>query len=200
MGTRNLTAVFFNGEYRVAQYGQWDGYPSGQGLTILNLLSDKSKLEKLKENLLKVRFVDDEKDKGFLDEYNNNAPEWSSESDNRTYEQKRWFSSYASRDLGGKILPSIALSDDDEILLFDKISFAGDSLFCEFAYVVDLDKNTFEVYEGFNKEELDLSERFASTECDHDEYKQVKFKHSFDISSLPSEKEFLLILQPDEED
>lgn len=25
MGTRNLTIVYSNGEYKVAQYGQWDG-------------------------------------------------------------------------------------------------------------------------------------------------------------------------------
>ena len=41
MGTRNLTCVFVNGEYKVAQYCQWDGYPSGQGLTILNFLLGK---------------------------------------------------------------------------------------------------------------------------------------------------------------
>lgn len=35
MGTRHLTAVFVDGEYKVAQYGQWDGYPEGQGLTCL---------------------------------------------------------------------------------------------------------------------------------------------------------------------
>ena len=38
MGTRNLTCVYKNGEYRVAQYGQWDGYPEGQGVTILEFL------------------------------------------------------------------------------------------------------------------------------------------------------------------
>ncbi len=37
-GTRNLTCVVVGGEYKVAQYGQWDGYPSGQGLTALNFL------------------------------------------------------------------------------------------------------------------------------------------------------------------
>lgn len=31
MGTRNLTAVYLDGQYKVAQYGQWDGYPEGQG-------------------------------------------------------------------------------------------------------------------------------------------------------------------------
>lgn len=25
MGTRNLTAVYLDGQYKVAQYGQWDG-------------------------------------------------------------------------------------------------------------------------------------------------------------------------------
>lgn len=35
MGTRNLTAVYLDGQYKVAQYGQWDGYPEGQGITAL---------------------------------------------------------------------------------------------------------------------------------------------------------------------
>ena len=36
MGTRNLTCVVLDGKYVVSSYGQWDGYPSGQGKTILN--------------------------------------------------------------------------------------------------------------------------------------------------------------------
>ena len=38
MGTRHLTIVAAAGGYPVAQYGQWDGYPSGQGVTALNFL------------------------------------------------------------------------------------------------------------------------------------------------------------------
>ena len=35
MGTRNLTIVYYDGDYRVAQYGQWDGYPEGAGIEVL---------------------------------------------------------------------------------------------------------------------------------------------------------------------
>lgn len=48
MGTRNLTMVKYNGEIKVAQYGQYDGYPSGQGLTALRLCRDKNKLADLR--------------------------------------------------------------------------------------------------------------------------------------------------------
>ena len=40
MGTRHMIAVVNNGKYRVAQYGQWDGYPSGQGVGVLGFLTN----------------------------------------------------------------------------------------------------------------------------------------------------------------
>ena len=47
------------------------------------------------------------------------------------------------------------------MLLQNTIDFAADSLFCEFVYVVDFDKNTYEIFEGFNKNFLDPNERFS---------------------------------------
>jgi hypothetical protein len=38
MGTRNLVAVQIDGQYKIAQYGQWDGYHSGKGLEVLEFL------------------------------------------------------------------------------------------------------------------------------------------------------------------
>ena len=55
MGTRNLTMVYLNGEYKVAQYGQWDGYPEATGCLILKFLTGvkldyfKKAIEKVKE-------------------------------------------------------------------------------------------------------------------------------------------------------
>ena len=41
MGTRHLICAISDDEYRIAQYGQWDGYPEGQGAAILEFLKDK---------------------------------------------------------------------------------------------------------------------------------------------------------------
>ena len=36
MGTRGTTIVILDGEIRVQQYGQWEHYPEGAGLNVLN--------------------------------------------------------------------------------------------------------------------------------------------------------------------
>ena len=39
MGTENITMVKHNGEYKVAQYGSFDGYPSGKGFKTVKFLN-----------------------------------------------------------------------------------------------------------------------------------------------------------------
>jgi len=40
MGTKNTTKVICHGLTMVAQYGQWDGYPSGTGIDVLSFLKN----------------------------------------------------------------------------------------------------------------------------------------------------------------
>ena len=55
MGTRHRQAVISKrGSLKVQQYGQWDGYPSGQGLDILKFLRTAN-LKKYQKNLTKVK-------------------------------------------------------------------------------------------------------------------------------------------------
>jgi hypothetical protein len=56
MGTRNSTLIQVDGEYKVAQYCQWDGYPSGQGVGILESLRN-SNLQKLRENVSSLESI-----------------------------------------------------------------------------------------------------------------------------------------------
>ena len=69
MGTRHLIAVQKDGEYKVAQYGQWDGYPEGQGVRVLEFLRNTD-IELFKKRLSNVRFFDETKDRDFIDSYN----------------------------------------------------------------------------------------------------------------------------------
>lgn len=119
MGTRNLTCVVLDGEYKVAQYGQWDGYPEGQGRTILEFLSQEGAQEQLKLALKRCRFLDIEgnpADKAFADDHDERAPKSMGDPDRRTPEQVKWFCNYISRDIGGSILENIATLITDDCL------------------------------------------------------------------------------------
>ena len=51
MGTRNLICVCYNGRFVVAQYGQYDGYPGGQGIAVVGFLRRPGNLQRLKDGL-----------------------------------------------------------------------------------------------------------------------------------------------------
>lgn len=187
MGTRGLTMVIENATTKVGQYGQWDHYPEGQGKTILNLLHSFD-MKKFKEKVSKLRWLNDKEI-----EKVNHDPLWT-----KNYP-------YLSRDAGGEILNAIyneklKVYDDDErkykekkvkiIGLIDQSEFAADSLFCEWAYVIDLDKGTFEVYNGFNKTKLKKTERFAHLKGEN-EFHPVKHVITFKLNKLPTEEKFL---------
>lgn len=171
MGTRHNITIKHNGKIVLSQYGQWDGYPEGQGKDILNFLLVNGNIDKLKESTYKLRFAEREgKDKKFLEEYDKNAPEWSNELDNRTQEQIEWFNTFVTRDLGAKILYNIIDYDGKEILVFNN----EDMSWCEGLYTIDLDEMEFIV-----------------------EYGRIERK--FDLIDLPTVKEFLKNFEKDEE-
>lgn len=150
MGTRNLTIVHSNGEYKVAQYGQWDGYPEGLGVQLLKYLKGIN-INELRNAVNDCTYLSKED----FDEINKNIDE--ARKDNPRFSWQKFYPEL-SRDTGGDILELIMFKNKTK--LQNSLNFAADSLFCEWAYVIDLDKNTYEVYEGFNKEPLDESERF----------------------------------------
>ena len=174
MSTRNLIAVMLDGEYKVAQYGEFDGFPSGQGLMVLRFLRETD-LDEFKEKLTHVRFLNDKEWKDIYKKHTNHR-------------------SIFYKNVGAKILYMIR--DDSITKLRNSIAFAGDSLFCEYAYVIDFDRNTFEVYEGFNTEPI-TEGRFTSDDptLKHDDvYEPVKLIKVYDINNLPSDELFLFDL------
>ena len=127
MGTRNLTIVKHDYQIKVAQYGQWDGYPRGAGQTIIDFLKavdfDPAKfIEKLKL----CQFVPQSKlDKMTDEQYGELC---------RTKPQ-------FSRDTGAGILQMIWENTEKKFELKNAIEFGFDDLFCEWLYIIDLDHN-----------------------------------------------------------
>ncbi len=184
MGTRNLTMVISQEKTKVAQYGQWDGCPEGQGATALEFLR-KSDLNKFKEQVDKLSFFTEEEIKAIDSDGN-----WKDKYP------------YLSRDMGAEILK--AIYDGQVEKLINKEAFAGDSLMNEWTYVIDLDKNTFEVYEGLNQKPLAETERFFSyfnhPEHRTEKYYPVKLAKTYSIAQLPTEEEFIADFTEKEEE
>ena len=60
-------------------------------------------------------------------------------------------------------------------------SFLSDSLFCEWAYIINLDDEVFEVYRGFNKNP-NAPGRYASKQCDSEKYYGVELIETFSLN------------------
>lgn len=199
MGTRGLTMVIHEEKTKVAQYGQWDHYPSGQGVHVLNFLKTKN-LNQFKEQLKKIKFIDEEKDKE-IDEFMKSIGSKDGWMTSEQAEKYHKAYPYLTRDHGAAILDRILESTDDVIWLRDSTDFAGDSLFCEYAYVIDLDKEKFEVYQGFNQQPLEEGERFKNVKVDEkSEYTPVRKIKEFDFNDLPTEDDFVSQCEGEDEE
>jgi hypothetical protein len=203
MGTRNLTVVYSESELKVAQYGQWDGYPSGTGLDILDFLRNAD-LEAFKEKLKSVSF--------FTEQKLEKEDEMGEVYDRRPYLSRDLGSdilgailngSYLSRgydiNKGGFYAEEIAVNVDKLVNQFD---FGFDSLFCEWAYVIDLDNDNLEVYKGFQQKPV-LEGRWASDEATsgvNKNYYSVNLVQTYSLDNLPTNEDFISILEPQEED
>ncbi len=204
MGTRGITAVYKDGEFKISQYGQWDHYPDGQGVTILNFISSEENRKRLLDNLSLVYTPTKEVVRQW---YIDAGDKPDNESGWIDYEVGNLFSKShpsMSRDMGGKILQYIADSTDPVPINIDT-GFFADSLFCEWAYIIDFDSNKFEVYRGFQKEPLTPEDRFYSAELhakgnSGDQYYPVKIAASFDLNNLPDKQVFYETFYPPEKE
>lgn len=125
MGTRHLTMVKQDYEMKVAQYGQWDGYPKGAGKTVIDFLHNVD-LEKFKEKLKACHYMPEQK----IDEL----------------DEKQWLElcekhPQFSRDTGANVLQMIMDNETDDFQLRDASCFGFNDLSCEWVYIIDLDRN-----------------------------------------------------------
>jgi hypothetical protein len=145
MGTRNLTVVKnLEGVTKIAQYGQWDGYPQHSGIKALEFLRDKVNRDNLLVELQNVEFITDKE----CDELYNSSKS------STDWENKEFLNEFPGlhRDTGIDIL-SVVANTMKPIKTIDNSEFAKDTLFCEGIYEVDFSIDKFiSTYNGITKE------------------------------------------------
>lgn len=180
MGTRHLIAVVVDGEYKIAQYGQWDGYPSGQGAAVLGFLQTRD-MDSFRAQCQRLRWITNDE----------------IEVVDKT---KNWPNVYPhlSRDAGAKVL-GMVYDMIEPLKLQNNIEFAQDGLLCEWAYVIDLDREALEVYEGFK--DTPALGRFAGPVGENG-YGPVQLNHEFSFDELREldEIDFIKLLDPPDSD
>lgn len=178
MGTRHLICVVQDKQMKVSQYGQWDGYPEGQGADVIKFIRTRS-LDKFRKQVSKITTITDAEvnwrwkkmgadDSGFV-----------------PYEIADKFAKafpHLSRDCGADILDYIMKAKQPEVNL--DLEFAADSLWCEWVWLINLDTDTLEVYRGSNREPLAKNARFAHLAKKGNNYQPVKLWKKIKFSDL----------------
>ena len=188
MGTRNLTIVYLEGNYRLAQYCQWDGYPTGQGATVLEFLQNLTpeKLELFKTKLKELPIRDEIYIRNLYENFRRGTFMTLEESEDFELKYPEYH-----RDTGANILNLILNQKIDGLKL--SLDFAADSLFCEWAYLIDLDNKVLKVYRGFNKTPLTETDTFyfLQEKTVKSDYKPIKLIMSYSFNKLPSTPEVI---------
>ncbi len=151
MGTRGAWGLIKNEETKVT-YNHFDSYPDGLGDNVIAFIQDNiQKLDEIFESLILV------KESGIITEQHlihckehetinmyvggGNTIDW--------YKGLRKAQGSGIHKYGEGLK-----------YMIDSKGFLTDSLFCEWAYIINLDKRVLEIYEGFNKDS-DKEGRYA---------------------------------------
>ena len=177
MGTRHITAVVSEGQFVVAQYGQWDGYPTGAGNNIVAIISGK--IGQLKDSLRHIVPVES----GTVERYWTECGAYDWGADMETCQRFKAKHMTLDRDTGPDIL-NILIHTEVPVELHLDVDFIGNGLFCEWVYVVDLDSGMFEIYRGFQTHPSE--NRFSTMfEGEIDGYYPPKLVATYPLDDLP---------------
>lgn len=141
MGTRGSYGFYKNNINKLT-YNHFDSYPTCLGANVVNFIKRHSN-EELNNIFNSIKLVDEEdypterealdlKQIGFGTEYKNKKLNW--------YE------------ILGSHYGDLNLYSEGLTYMINHNDFVKDSLFCEWAYIINLDSNELEIYVGFQKE------------------------------------------------
>ena len=139
MSTRGAYGFIIDGQEKIA-FNHWDSYLSGLGVDVFKFIKSKS-IKKLKEIALNIQLVDDST-KPTKAQIKDCLSKITSDYPDEIKKSKRW----------SELLSECKIESYDNGLkyMLDNHDFLIDSLFCEWAYIINLDTKVLEIYQGFN--------------------------------------------------
>ena len=147
MGTRNLTIILKDGEHKVAQYCQWDGYPDGQGRKAYLLLKDNSAV--IEQSISNCQWITEEQiEERWRAAHEACDMDWEGMENGFRFEAGEAMKSLypeMERSHGALVLDTV-INSVGPIYLQDGIAFAENDLFCEWIWIVDFDKRLFQAF------------------------------------------------------
>lgn len=175
MGTRGAYGFYKNGTNKIT-YNHFDSYPEGLGADVVKFIQSTpvaelhtifDEIEMIEENSKPTpeqiekyqHFADTSVSSGSLEEW---------------YVLLR----HAQGDLS-------AFQKGLRHMIDGGANFMKDSLFCEWAYVINLDENVLEVYEGFQK--TPQNNRYGTEEPDKMGYYNVKLVKTYPLDNIPKD-------------
>jgi len=186
MGTRGVTGFVADENWYVT-YNHFDSYPECLGMRVLEFCKQVKDWDSLRENVKNLTLVNESDEptekqmKKYIGYYHNpNA-------DKNLI--KDWY--WLLNDLQGE--PILYEVENGNVKhMIDSHRFLADSLFCEWAYVIDLDEMKLRVYKGFQKnhpDEKTILPKDVFREKLTDDYFPVKMLYAYSLYKLP---EFML--------
>lgn len=202
MSTRGATGFVANGKWYVT-YNHSDSYPEWLGMRVLEFCKTIGDWNTVKANVEKVELVDGHDDNAIPTPeqielyvgYSMTHSHYGVVIDKGTLDC--WYN--LLRQLQGeRILYEIAVGNVRHMI--DSHMFLADSLFCEWAYIIDFDDHTLKVYKGKNEKIYpdtplppDIDPKINDNERWKDSngfgYYPCKMLYAYDLERLP---EFML--------
>jgi len=142
MGTRGLVGIKVDGKYS-GYYNHFDSYPDGLGSKMVEFIKklNNENIEIMKNNCKNLIVVEAQSEltKEEIDKY-------CQFSNSGVVNGGDWYSLLRNIH-GADYLDAILRGKLEHV--FDDIGFIKDSLFCEYAYILNLDELTLDFYRGF---------------------------------------------------
>lgn len=168
MGTRGALTFVVDGVEKTG-YNHFDSYPSGLGKNVLEWLRHPAwDIDVARGAVRKLRMVSEDDEPTAAE-----RAQYAVHADPGVSTGRDWYS--LLRETQGN--PRAILGAG---VMIDSKSFPLDSLFCEWVYVVDLDNETFEIYQGFQQSKPNAG-RWKDAEGTMDGYYPVNLLTSWTI-------------------